>query len=661
MNRNRLIQMIALLILLACMFGVGSMMSDLNAISSDAQLKYTTEATEGAPIPVVIAQSIGVLRGIIVNYMWIRADNLKQDGKFFEAYHLSSWITQLEPRFPQVWSFHAWNMAYNISVATHTPEERWQWVNSGINLIRRDGIRYNPNEMSLYKELSWCFLHKIGGLTDDSHRYYKQKLAEEWQGLLGKPPFTQEERIEWVRAFAEAKNNIDDIRAEYPEIDALIKELDTHGYKLDKDLLYNNEKLNALNTSYMAQKMDLVEKFNDLTSVENLDPEIRNRVGPLIFLRTIRSKTEYQKVWPVLLNYIRKRILREDYNMDPEIMLDFTENFGPLDWRSPFAHSFYWAAVGVPRGLSRRQQARFDRINTDRLMFHSQQALKRGGLIHYDFVTGDISWGPDLRFIPTYEKVFEIVKSRELTLAGDRENGIANPQTFIDGYRNFLIDAVREYYQWGDYAKAEEYYAKLRNTPDMIEKSKPDRFFYPIQDFIIRETYERYTSPDVAISDVRAMMISAFRFGLARGDKDVYTKRMNQARLVYQTFFDQYKDVKTLFTEKNRLELPTWEDPNSYEWCMTSIAFYEAMLAIDASFEERVQLWNRAPDWLKSKIYDLIHDDLYNTFQYTSPQVRMTITFDEAFPPPGNLEFYRSLRTAVKDTTDKESINIDRK
>ena len=54
--------------------------------------------------------ALGSFRGLIVDVLWYRAYRLKEDGKFYEANKLSQAITQLQPRFPQVWVFHAWNI-----------------------------------------------------------------------------------------------------------------------------------------------------------------------------------------------------------------------------------------------------------------------------------------------------------------------------------------------------------------------------------------------------------------------------------------------------------------------------------------------------------------------------------------------------------------------
>ena len=79
-------------------------------------------------------------------------------------------------------------MAYNISVATHTDQERWYWVSRGVDILRDKGLRYNPDSVALYRQLSWTYSHKIGQETDDAHRFYKLSLALEWQELLGQPP-----------------------------------------------------------------------------------------------------------------------------------------------------------------------------------------------------------------------------------------------------------------------------------------------------------------------------------------------------------------------------------------------------------------------------------------------------------------------------------------
>ncbi len=127
-----------------------------------------TEPLENAP-PVLAFTTValGGFRGLISNALWIRANDLQEDDKFFEMAQLADWITKLEPHFVQVWLVQAWNMAYNISVKFKDWPDRWRWVLRGIELLRDDGLRYNPNETLLYRELAWFFQHKINPQTAD--------------------------------------------------------------------------------------------------------------------------------------------------------------------------------------------------------------------------------------------------------------------------------------------------------------------------------------------------------------------------------------------------------------------------------------------------------------------------------------------------------------
>ena len=43
----------------------------------------------------------------------------------------------------------------------------------------------------------------------------------------------------------------------------------------------------------------------------------------------------------------RAQLLREKYKMDPEIMKEVDDTYGPLEWRLPEAHAIYWAAMGL--------------------------------------------------------------------------------------------------------------------------------------------------------------------------------------------------------------------------------------------------------------------------------------------------------------------------
>ena len=140
------------------------------------------------PVLALTTQALGGFRGLIANALWIRASDLQLEDKYFEMVQLSHWITLLEPRFVQVWVVQAWNMAYNISVKFSDPGDRWRWVRHGIELLRDEALRYNPDEALIYRELAWFFQHKMGANMDDAHFVYKTAWAAEMTSVLADKP-----------------------------------------------------------------------------------------------------------------------------------------------------------------------------------------------------------------------------------------------------------------------------------------------------------------------------------------------------------------------------------------------------------------------------------------------------------------------------------------
>lgn len=143
------------------------------------------EPLENAPpVLALTTQVLGGFRGLIANALWIRSTQLQEDGKYFEMVQLADWITKLEPHITTVWTVQAWNMAFNISVKFPDHADRWRWVQRGIELLRDDAIRYNPDQPGLYGDLAWMFQFKMGQNMDDAHFYYKGAWASEMTQVL---------------------------------------------------------------------------------------------------------------------------------------------------------------------------------------------------------------------------------------------------------------------------------------------------------------------------------------------------------------------------------------------------------------------------------------------------------------------------------------------
>ncbi len=177
---------ILLLALAAVLFlAVSQVQPALNRDRERLGLTRVTPLENAPPVLAFTTVALGGFRGLIANVLWIRSSNLQDEDKFFEAMQLADWITKLEPQYPQVWAYLGWNMAYNISVKFKDAADRWRWVRAGFELLRDQGIRYNPYEPIVYRELAWIFQHKMGHNLDDAHLYYKQQWANEMARVFG--------------------------------------------------------------------------------------------------------------------------------------------------------------------------------------------------------------------------------------------------------------------------------------------------------------------------------------------------------------------------------------------------------------------------------------------------------------------------------------------
>lgn len=189
MQRSTVIQIVAVLISVTLIVGSSAMMPTINKTRSNLNILGNEDALKNAPPDYAFAiQAFGAFRSLITTVAFIRADNYKNEGRYYDAFELAEWICRLQPHFPAVWEFQGWNMSWNISVTTFTPEERWHWVYNGAKLVRDQGVRRNPRAVNLYKQLSWTFFNKMGGDIDEFHSTYKKQWAYRMHLLLGPPP-----------------------------------------------------------------------------------------------------------------------------------------------------------------------------------------------------------------------------------------------------------------------------------------------------------------------------------------------------------------------------------------------------------------------------------------------------------------------------------------
>jgi hypothetical protein len=136
------------------------------------------ESKSGSVEADLVIAGLGGFRGVLAEIIWFRADRLQDEGRYSEMAQLANLLTSLEPHTPEVWTYAAWNLAYNISVMMPTAEDRWRWVEAALKLLRDDGLKLNPQSPQLHREISWLFLSKIGGEIDTASGLYTKKWKE---------------------------------------------------------------------------------------------------------------------------------------------------------------------------------------------------------------------------------------------------------------------------------------------------------------------------------------------------------------------------------------------------------------------------------------------------------------------------------------------------
>ncbi|MFT3686351.1 MAG: hypothetical protein QM783_15760 [Phycisphaerales bacterium] len=642
MNRNGIVQLFALLVMLGGLAGSGILTLALSGSVGRNQLVYTTRAEGSMTREEALGIAAGAFRGMFVNLLWIRANELKADGKYWEAVDLARTITRLQPRFPRVWSFHAWNLAYNISVTTQTPEERWQWVNAGIRLLRDEGIPANPNDMLLHKELAWIFLHKVQMRMDDANNKYKEWFAREWTIAVGPPPDTtmlssnRQANIEACAArlqnIIDAPETMDDMAANFPESYALAQRIKAEtgiDLQTEKGRL---EMLTAREEFRSAQKREQVLGREFIAG--NMNPKLR----PLL-----NDDTLWVKAWNPLLGHLRKRTIVDTYKMEPDRMLRYTRKYGPMDWRHPASHAVYWAARGVEQGLNRVQeqnQSDFDFINTDRMVLHAVQELFRTGQMEYDILLPQYMVQlPSIDFIESYDSIEdELAKREETQMAAKGVDIKARAYRFYsEGYENFLDDAVVMLYRRHENERAKAYQMKIarfegRNRNN-IDRERIRNL--PLADFVNETLKDRVSTPNVALQEIVASLWTAYLYGLAGGDQETFDLNYRYAAKVHNLFYK----------EQYRLTNVDRQDPRMAAFSVEFPAFAGQMLYMTTQrgdVRNGPIIYARAPEAARRFCYAMF-DDLTRG----EDGKHIDSPLDKVYPPPVGYAEWRAQREAA--------------
>lgn len=529
--KNFFIVALCLIVGAAFLVGAAMQMDAIHTARQEMGLVANTPLENAPPSLAFATVAMGAFRGLVVNILWIRADNLKQEGKFFDAKQLAEWITTLQPRFAAVWDFHGWNMAYNISVAIPNtqPEERWRWVRNGYELLRDRAIPLNPNSIILYRSLAWIFQHKIGEVSDDCHRYYKKELAMSMRSLLGEQPDN-----DLFSRMATAPQSLDILLTD-TEVARFVGDLQNADatFKDRTRLVDNYLSLRQTPARFSDEANAVIEDWQSTKALEAFD----------VFARASKLRSEWKFDIDFMIGLNRK--------FGPTDVNDPNRTF-PLNWEHPATHAIYWGALGL-EVAGRPDQYRVDEKNTDRIVFHSLQMLfRRGRIVLYEEPEKGTSVFllPDMRMFDVCDRFWQEIIGKYEEFEG------GNPKAVRGGHKNFLENAVIMFYQAGHTRKAAQIYRQLQIQHEFDDVGVVrTEYKVPMMTFIrnrLREELEGISIYDAMEFIVATLKESYFRY--AMHEDDDAAGRENLAREVYEMY---QKEMG--LQEQERVGLPTME------------------------------------------------------------------------------------------------------
>jgi hypothetical protein len=536
------------------------------------------EATRGESAGLALVSSLfGSFKGIWIVTMWWRAMELQENEQYFELDLLYRNICKLEKHFPSVWAYAGWNASYNISVKHHTPEERWRWVNQGIEILRDDGLRYNPGAGQLYYELAWIYSHKIGKFSDDEHRYYKFRLAVSMERAMG------EGYVEDLTPFIEAPRTLRELRQTNDSVNRLVTFLENNGYEPEDttkalDQLLDETRFRAVMAYLGAERLQrdipregmTLDEFDaaarkhlnkfvrrDLmnlrrnwaadnpsatptdtfrAAVDLLIGGVRRRLDELFGEAEVDALGELAGTGAGvdLMNFVRARYLRDELKMggavkrDLSLLQELRDRFGPLDWRLADAHALHWAYLATRRA----DVGEFD-DNYFRIVLESLYQMMRAGRLHLNETTGNL-----VSAFITYPNTafYDELKEYHLEVIG-QETDEHRLENWKEDLRGLYEEGVIMLFLDGQVEKARREMAEAHERWPWHEGFAMDS----VQEYVYTNYLEHtimvdYQRAQAAISQIIRMQLEA----LALGNERRAAGMERLARLAIDRYMQEY-------------------------------------------------------------------------------------------------------------------------
>lgn len=418
-NFPSLFQLLLMAVALLAILVGGSLLPKIQEIRRQYWLT-DNEPLQNAPPELVLASTVlGGFRGLVIDYLWLRVIELRNQGSHYEIVQLYDWIGKLEPRIPDVWDYITHEMVFNISITMPTPEERWRWIFRGIEQLRDFGIHYNQSSPKLYEKLGWLFIFKLGMDAVDEYRFYYQK---QWGEML------------------------EEVLGDNPNLEELAKS------PRQWELLLRVPGVNSLFQTLQQEDIDITRDFFKSATLPADKQE---------YVKQVLQQQTNAEAWQSIRSYLQAKRLREQFKLEPVQMQALSQTYGKLDFRLSSTHALYWAEearrvfVLAQEKEPELKNSVLDR-NIDRLKY---VALKQN--FDYGEVLGKSPLGfvcmPNFAVLDSLYRIFEDIQKN-----WGLEQGIVSQEVFLN-------EAIRQCYMYNRRQQALKYYyilAKKFPKPD---------------------------------------------------------------------------------------------------------------------------------------------------------------------------------------------------
>lgn len=643
-RRSSMVQMAAVLGAAVCIALAAALQTPINQQREELELTLHSNIYKDLPPEYAWVSAVGAtFRGLAVDILWNKAETLKQEGKYYQSHQLAKWICTIQPRFPAVWDFQAWNLSYNISVGTHTAPERWQWVYNGIRLLRDEGIPNNPRAIGLYHRLAWIWFHKVGGVADDYHWDYKRQWAATMERLLGPPPaaVSDAQVVEWFRPVAEAPDHLEAVIEQRPGVADLVARLDD--LNVDVHAGTNVDRIEHPLEKSFFQPYTVYNRDRILRELRAEAPaEEEGEQALQAFFETAPSED-----FEALLAYLRAKVLREQYKMDPEFMYEITGRLVegqrlPIDWRTPWAQSLYWGMYGVEQAGGVTNIKPFDALANDRVVLFSLAEMMKRGRILFRIdpekpMQSFITLMPDTRFIEAmHQKYLDYGKRHAESHEEDALAGRVTADILRPGHVNNLHLAIIALFFEGKQERADRYLRYLAENYRNPFTNEIQVFYTSGLDYFINHELKDYLNHLAGIRVLCYQWIRQAYLNLANGMDEEFDEAVEGIRYIHQQF-EKMQEGDVIGRQRLPPLVRLWAE---------ALADFVLDHSLPLSLRSMVWILEARHNEVRQWCYDDVAPALMAECE------REGLLFHRAFPEPEGMEEFRAAHPRLAQPDD---------